>query len=48
MKRYCGRDFTQQELELIGQLIAEDATRTRADLSRLTCQQLHWYKADGD
>ena len=37
----------QQELELIGQLIAEDATRTRADLSRLTCQQLHWYKADG-
>lgn len=47
MKRYCGRDFTEPELELIGQLIAEDATRTRADLSRLTCQQLHWYKADG-
>ncbi len=48
MTRYCGRDFTPQELELIRQLIAEDPTRTRADLSRLVCQVLHWYKADGD
>jgi hypothetical protein len=48
MRRYCGRDFTRQELALIGQLIAEDPTRTRADLSRLVCQVLHWYKLDGD
>ncbi len=47
MRRYCGRDFSAQELALIRALIAEDPSRTRADLSRLTCQALHWYKADG-
>ncbi|MEN8131392.1 MAG: hypothetical protein ABFS45_14620 [Pseudomonadota bacterium] len=40
MKRYCGRDFTDQELEQIRGLIAEDPNRTRAELSRLTCQAL--------
>jgi len=47
MKRYCGRDFTEQELEKIRELIAEDSHRTRAALSRLTCQALAWYKPDG-
>ena len=47
MKRYCGRDFTAQELEQIHGLLAEDPNRTRADLSRLTCQALAWFKADG-
>ena len=47
MKRYCGRDFTDQELEQIGALIAEDPSRTRTELSRLTCQALAWFKADG-
>ncbi len=47
MRRYCGRDFSAQELVIIRALIAEDPSRTRADLSRLTCQALHWYKADG-
>lgn len=47
MRRYCGRDFSEQELELIRRLIAQDPTRTRADLSRLTCRALHWYKPDG-
>jgi len=28
-------------------LIAEDAGRTRAELSRLTCRMLDWYKPDG-
>ena len=32
---------------LIRALIADNPTCTRADLSRLTCQALHWYKADG-
>lgn len=45
--RYCGREFSEQELVLIRALIAEDPSRTRADLSRLTCQRLHWYKPDG-
>lgn len=45
--RYCGRDFNPQELQQIRELIAEDSSRTRADLSRLVCKILHWYKADG-
>ena len=28
-------------------LIAEDAGRTRAELSRLTCRMFDWYKPDG-
>jgi hypothetical protein len=45
--RYCGRDFHADEIALIRQLIAEDPARTRAELSRLTCRELHWLKADG-
>ena len=45
--RYCGRDFSPEELTLIRQLIAEDPGRSRAELSRLTCRALQWYKADG-
>ena len=47
IQRYCGRDFSNSDLDLIRQLIAEDPKRTRAQLSRLTCQRLNWYKADG-
>lgn len=45
--RYCGRDFHADAIALIGQLIAEDPARTRAELSRLTCRALNWLKADG-
>ena len=45
--RYCGRHFRADEIALIRQLIAEDPSRTRAELSRLTCQALVWHKADG-
>lgn len=45
--RYCGRDFPADEILLIRRLIAEDASRSRAELSRLTCEALRWYKADG-
>ncbi|MCP4993410.1 MAG: DUF4338 domain-containing protein [Gammaproteobacteria bacterium] len=45
--RYCGRDFSEEEIKQIQSLIAEDATRSRAELSRLTCQALAWYKPDG-
>jgi hypothetical protein len=44
--RYCGRNFSRDDLDRIKQLIDEDKTRTRAELSRLTCQQLNWFKAD--
>ncbi len=46
-RRYCGRDFSTAELELIRRIIAEDPTRTRAELSRLTCHALGWSKPDG-
>jgi len=45
--RYCGREFSADEIALIGELIAEDPARTRAELSRLTCRALNWLKADG-
>ncbi|MCP4407736.1 MAG: DUF4338 domain-containing protein [Gammaproteobacteria bacterium] len=45
--RYCGRDFHADEIAQIRRLIAEDPERTRAELSRLTCRALAWYKADG-
>lgn len=47
MIRYCGRNFSEQELGQMRKLIAEDAGRTRAELSRLTCRMLDWYKPDG-
>jgi len=47
MKRYCGRNFTEEELVLIRTLITEDPKRTRADLSRLACRAMHWLKPDG-
>lgn len=45
--RYCGRDFPPSEIAQIRRLIAEDPGRTRAELSRLTCRVLEWYKPDG-
>jgi hypothetical protein len=45
--RYCGRDFSADEIVEIRRLIAEDPERTRTELSRLTCRALAWYKPDG-
>ena len=45
--RYCGRDFTQQELETIRRIIAQDPQQSRAHISRLVCKALRWYKPDG-
>jgi hypothetical protein len=47
MIRYCGRDFSKHDLALIRQLISENPSTTRAELSRLMCHALHWYKIDG-
>ena len=46
-KCYSGRDFSAEELAFIRALIADNPTCTRARLSRLTCEALDWYKADG-
>ncbi len=45
--RYCGRDFTGTDLDLIQQLIAEVPRRNRAQLSRVVCERLSWSKPDG-
>jgi len=45
--RYCGRDFSPAEMDLIRRLIIEDPARSRAELSRLTCEALDWRKHDG-
>ena len=45
--RYCGRDFSHKEIDSIKHLIAQVPTRNRAQLSRLTCQSLKWFKPDG-
>ncbi len=45
--RYCGRDFTADEMDQIRHLIASDSARNRAQLSRLVCDRLRWLRPDG-
>ena len=47
MTRYCGRDFTNKELDQIRSLIKENPQFHRAKLSREVCQMLQWLKPDG-
>lgn len=43
--RYCGREFTECELELVHRLIAAGANRYH--LSRRFCEEVGWRKPDG-
>jgi hypothetical protein len=43
--RYCGREFTGGEMDLIGRLIATGAHRQK--LSRMFCEEVDWRKPDG-
>ncbi len=45
--RYCGRDFSDEDIANIQHLVDEDPARTRADISRLACQAMGWFKPDG-
>ncbi len=45
--RYCGRDFSQEQIQAIRDLIASDAKRKRAELSRLVCDLVGWFRPDG-
>ena len=45
--RYCGRLFSEQELQLIRTIIAEDPSRHRFALSQVVCERLHWRRANG-
>ena len=45
--RYCGKDFTHTEFEIMRRIIAEDPSSSRAQISRRVCEELAWYKPDG-
>jgi hypothetical protein len=45
--RYCGREFTEAEIELIRKLIADQQKWTRAYLSKVVCDQIGWRRPDG-
>lgn len=47
MKRYCGRDFSADELLAITRLIEHNPASHRADLSRRVCAMFNWLKPDG-
>ena len=44
---FCGRPFTDLEIERIRQIIADHPGANRARLSRMVCQALDWRKPDG-
>lgn len=45
--RYCGREFSQEELAWIKQLIDNRPELSRKDLSVLFCRERNWLKPDG-
>lgn len=45
--RYCGRDFTPQDMHAIRRIISEDPVRSRFQISKIVCQRLGWLKPDG-
>jgi hypothetical protein len=45
--RYCGREFTPTEIELLHRLIGESPAMNRTALSRRFCEEIGWRKADG-
>ena len=47
MIRYCGREFTPKELELIRSLIKHNPKLNRTRLSVEVCRMFHWLKPDG-
>ncbi len=46
--RYCGRTFTSQEIGFIRHLIASKPDCNRAQLSRLVCDELSWFRPNGE
>jgi len=48
MNRYCGREFTNEEMAFIRQLIEVRPDLNRYKLSHLVCEYLNWRKQDGD
>jgi Domain of unknown function (DUF4338) len=46
MKQYCGRIFSTEELAQIVELIEQNPSKSRRELSKDICRMLSWYKAD--
>lgn len=47
MKRYCGRDFSADDMLAITRLIEQHPAAKRAFLSRRVCEMFDWLKPDG-
>lgn len=45
--RFCGRLFSENDIELIRQLIVSRPEANRAELSRQLCRSLQWLRPDG-
>jgi hypothetical protein len=45
--RYCGRTFTEAEIETIRRITDDPWHTTRTDIIRAVCQALNWVKPDG-
>lgn len=45
--RYCGREFTKEEISWVRQLIADRSDISRKDISVLFCREFNWLKPDG-
>lgn len=47
MNRFSGRNFSEADIQLIRDIIAECPKDSRRKISRIVCKKLNWYKADG-
>ena len=45
--RYCGRDFSQEHILFIRNLIQDNLELNRAQLSRIVCEKLLWLRPNG-
>lgn len=43
----CGREFSQNEIKQIHQIMAQNPEITRTALSQAVCDALHWFRANG-
>lgn len=47
MIQYSGKIFTEEDLNLIRKIIADNPAFSRSDIARKVCDQLNWRKPDG-
>ncbi len=45
--RYCGRNFTAAEIEIISSIIATPDHPMRTEISRRVCREIGWYRPNG-